>query len=149
MKTSTLLGTALVAGALAAGAGGTGIAQASQTAPAASTVSTATAAKPAPGTAFTAYGGKRVPWRATVSNGVLRVEGKGIRTQRIAVKRSAFAKGVEFTAKKRGVNAALVIRGGKCVDASGKNTGQRATLTLGKRVFHGCAVNGVVPIADT
>ena len=41
------------------------------------------------------------------------------------------------------------VCGGKCVDTAGKNTGQRATLTLGKRVLRGCAVNGVLPIANT
>lgn len=143
MTTRSILGTALVAGVMAGG--GSGIAMASP-APAAAPPRTTVAAKPAPGTAFTAYG---TSFRATVSKGVLRVEGKGIRTQRIAVKRSAFAKGVEFTAKKRGVNAALVIRGGKCVDTAGHNTGQRATLTIGTKVFRGCAVNGVKPIADT
>lgn len=145
MKTRSILGTALVAGAIVAG-GGSGIATA---APATAPAATAVAAKDAPGTAFTAYGGSRTPWRATVSKGILRVEGPGLRTQRIAVDRSAFAKGVEFTSAKRGVNASLVVRGGKCVDTAGKNTGQRATLTLGKRVLRGCAVNGVLPIANT
>lgn len=149
MKTRTLLGSALVTAALAASTGGTGIAHAGPAAPTEGPARTAVAVKPAPVTAFTAYGGKRVPWRATVSKAVLRVEGKGIRTQQIAIKRSAFAKGVEFTATKRGVNAALVIRGGRCIDTTGKNTGQRATLTLGKRVFRGCAVNGAFPIANT
>lgn len=145
MNTRTMLGTVVMAGALVAGAGGTSMALAAPTA----APSAAVAAKAAPGTAFTAYGGQRVPWRAVVSRGVLRVEGKGIRSQKIRVTRSAFAKGVEFTSKQRGVNAALVIRGGRCIDTAGKNTGQRATLTLGKRVFRGCAVSGAVPTADS
>ena len=48
-----------------------------------------------------------------------------------------------------GVNAALVIRGGTCLDTTGKNTGQRATLTLGTHVYRGCAVSGAYPTANT
>lgn len=146
MKIRSILGTALVAGVIAGGGSGIAMASPAPTGATMARAATTVAAKPAPGTAFTAYG---KTWRATVSKGVLRVHGKNIRTQRIAVNRSAFAKGVEFTAKKRSLNAALVIRGGRCVDTAGKNTGQRATLTLGKKVFRGCAVSGVMPIADT
>lgn len=149
VKNVALFGTAVMAGALAVGAGASAQAAPAASAAPASTHVASLAAKDAPGTAFTAFGNTRTPWRAVVSKGVLRIEGKGLRTQSVKVTRSAFAKGVEFTSAKKGTNASLVIRGGRCIDANGKNMGQRATLTLGKRVFTGCAVNGAYGIANT
>lgn len=74
---------------------------------------------------------------------MLRVHGAGLKGQRIKVTRSAFAKGVEFTGRYRGKKVELVVRGARCIDKAGKSTGQRATLSYGKRVVRACAISGV------
>lgn len=127
--TATAVGTAVLASAALVGA------------------PTATAAaKPAPGTAFTAYG---PTWRAVVSQGRLSIDGPGVTASKVKVTRSAFAKGVEFTGTSRGRSVSLVIRGGRCVDTAGHDTGQRAYLQVGKKKLRGCAVNGALKIAGT
>lgn len=165
MKTRSIA-TAVLAGSLAvAGTGMAGMASAAPTqAPTGATVAAKSVLggkptpskprpKPAPskpGTAFTAYGNT---WRAVVDRGVLRVEGnskalRGINGP-IKVKRSAFAKGVEFTGRSKGRTIALVVRAGQCKDTAGQNTGQRATLTIGKQRLTGCAVPGAKQTANT
>lgn len=102
--------------------------------------------RPAPGTAFTAYASS---WRAVVSKGVLRFEGTRLPTRAVRVQRSAFAKGVEFTGSSRGKPVELVVRSGRCIDVSGKNTGMTASLRYGRHLMRGCAVVGAFPIANT
>lgn len=116
----------------------------------------ASAAAPAPadhaaaaGSAFTAFGVKGPAWRAVVKKGVLRVESPRLGTFRTKVSRAALATGVRFTGKRGRSTVALVVRGGACKDANGKNTGQVARLTVGKRTVTGCAVKGAVPLAGT
>lgn len=137
---------ATVATALAVAVGLTGASGALVSTASAAPAQTAAAA---PGTAFTAYGVKGTAWRAVVQKGSLKVESRALGTFTTKVRRSAFAKGVEFTGTRKGQAVVLTVRGGACKDASGKNTGQTAKLTVGKRVVTGCAVSGARPIADT
>lgn len=108
------------------------------------TAATAGAPAPAPGDAVTASG-RRTPWRAVVSGGVLRTAGPVVGERRVTVARSAWAEGVEFTGRDHGRPVSLVVKGGRCVDAAHRDTGQVAILTLGDRQLHGCAVSGTRP----
>lgn len=109
-------------------------------------------AKPAPpadaGMAFTAYG-RNTPWRAVVRKGTLTTEGPSVGEHTLRVTRSAWSKGVRFTGSEGGQKFSLVVRPGTCVDGSGQNTGQVATLSVGNRQLSGCAVSGAYPRANT
>lgn len=100
------------------------------------------------GTAFTAYG-RNTPWRAVVQKGTLTTEGPSVGEHTLRVTRSAWSKGVQFTGSDRGQKFSLVVRPGACVDGSGQDTGQVATLSVGNRQLSGCAVSGAYPHANT
>lgn len=100
------------------------------------------------GTAFTAYG-RNTPWRAVVQKRTLTTEGPSVGEHTLRVTRSAWSKGVQFTGSEGGKKFSLVVRAGTCVDGSGQDTGQVATLSVGNRQLTGCAVSGAYPHANT
>lgn len=105
-----------------------------------------------PGTSFTAFG-RRTPWRAVVADGVLTTEGPSAGQHSVAVTRSAFSRGVEFTGTETTAGAhepvSLVITSDTCRDGQGQDTGMTAVLTVGNHQLRGCAVAGAIPHADT
>lgn len=94
-----------------------------------------------PITAFTAYGGS---WRATVEDEQLMLESTELGELNLTVMRSAYAKGVEFSADQNGKEILLNIRSQACTDAQGQKTDFTATLYVGDTTYKGCAVAGLV-----
>ena len=105
--------------------------------------------------AFTAYGVGKTAWRAVVrgeaetEGNKLTLEGEHIDMVELDAARSAYAKGVEFTADAAGVPVNLNIRSQTCKDAQGNTTEFTATLDYGKQTFKGCAVAGAQEHAPT
>lgn len=126
--------------------------------PTATAKASAGASRDEPGTAFTAFG-VRTPWRAVVSGGVLATEGPGLGEHRVAVRREAFARGVDFTGTEPAAAGAtgsraeakvtLTVRSQSCRDAQGRDTGLLAVLSVGDRQLIGCAVEGASVQAPT
>ena len=105
--------------------------------------------------AFTAYGVGKTAWRAVVrgeaetEGNKLTLEGEHIDMVELDAARSAYAKGVEFTADAAGVPVNLNIRSQTCKDDQGNTTEFTATLDYGKQTFKGCAVAGAQEHAPT
>ena len=105
--------------------------------------------------AFTAYGVGKTAWRAVVrgeaeaEGNKLTLEGENIDMVELDATRSAYAKGVEFTADAAGVRVNLNIRSQTCKDDQGNTTEFTATLDYGKQTFKGCAVAGAQEHAPT
>ena len=105
--------------------------------------------------AFTAYGVGKTAWRAVVrgeaeaKGNKLTLEGEHIDMVELDAARSAYAKGVEFTADAAGVPVNLNIRSQTCKDDQGNTTEFTATLDYGKQTFKGCAVAGAQEHAPT
>ena len=105
--------------------------------------------------AFTAYGVGKTAWRAVVrgeaeaEGNKLTLEGENIDRLGLDAARSAYAKGVEFTADAAGVRVNLNIRSQTCKDDQGNITEFTATLDYGKQTLKGCAVAGAQEHAPT
>lgn len=149
MTTAAFVSATLASGAVLAAAPAGATAPSAAPAPAslvrATATTTATTTTATPGTAFTAYGSN---WRVVVNKGRMTTEGRGVGQRTMRVKRSAFAKGVEFTGRHKRTPFTLVIRSGRCIDTAGHNTGMVSRLYVGKRTYRGCAVAGAVPYME-
>ena len=105
--------------------------------------------------AFTAYGVGKTAWRAVVrgeaeaEGNKLTLEGENIDMVELDATRSAYAKGVEFTADAAGVRVNLNIRNQTCKDDQGNTTEFTATLDYGKQTLKGCATAGAQEHAPT
>ena len=105
--------------------------------------------------AFTAYGVGKTAWRAVVrgeaeaEGNKLTLEGENIDMVELDATRSAYAKGVEFTADAAGVRVNLNIRSQTCKDDQGNTTEFTATLDYGKQTLKGCATAGAQEHAPT
>ncbi len=139
--TGALMSATLASGAVLTAAPAGAVASPLAPATAVTRATTATA----PGTAFTAYGKN---WRAVVNKGRMTTEGRGVGERTMRVKRSAFAKGVEFTGRHKRTTFTLVIRSGRCRDTAGHRTGMVAKLFVGKRAYRGCAVPEAIPYME-
>ena len=101
---------------------------------------------------FTAFSGDgENGWRAVIRNNRMELETiKGNEYyRRIPVKRSAYAKGVEFSGKTRFGEVTLNINGQRCRDHNGRMNEFTAKLYYRGKVLKGCAVRGAYGHAPT
>ena len=101
---------------------------------------------------FTAFSGDgENGWRAVIRNNRMELEtikGKEY-YRRIPVKRSAYAKGMEFSGKTRFGEVTLNINGQRCRDHNGRMNEFTAKLYYRGKVVKGCAVRGAYGHAPT
>ncbi|MDO4694093.1 MAG: hypothetical protein Q4A62_05645 [Eikenella sp.] len=101
---------------------------------------------------FTAFSGDGDNgWRAVIRGS--RMELETIRHKEyyrnLKVRRSAYAKGVEFTGKTRYGQVTLDINNKRCRDRNGRTNEFTATLHYRGKVTRGCAVRGAYEVAPT
>lgn len=97
---------------------------------------------------YTLYGNHQA-WRVLVNLNQMTVEGADLPNGTSAVTRLAYAKGVEFTGQIQGKEFGLNIRTQSCTDANKHRTDFTATVYYDKKIYKGCAVEGIVEHADT
>ncbi len=97
---------------------------------------------------YTLYGNNQA-WRVLVDLNQMTVEGADLPNGTSAVTRLAYAKGVEFTGQIQGKELGLNIRTQPCTDANKHQTEFTATVYYDKKIYKGCAVEGIIEHADT
>ena len=103
---------------------------------------------------FTAFGtiSENEGWRAVIkkSNLSLELTKNNEFYRKIKVKRSAYAKGVEFTGViSSGNQVTININGKRCIDRNGNTNEFTATLYYKGKIMKGCAVRGAFGYAPT
>lgn len=103
---------------------------------------------------FTVFGGvsENEGWRVVIKRNRLSLElaENNEFHRKIRVKRSAYAKGAEFTeVTSSGDEVTININGKPCVDSNGNTNEFTATLYYKGKVMQGCAVRGAFNYAPT